>query len=117
MIWLEFKKGLIDYSFRRIAEASKGYYVDVTILSIFEVNFQVLVNKYTLVSDVLDQVYLLNDVSCLVGYRLVLHYSDKELILRSNELILPLIENYNVKMDKLYKPSFFSTIGRLLQFS
>lgn len=63
----------------------------MTILSIFEVNFQVLVNKHTLVSDVLDQVYLVNDISCLVGYRLVLHYSDKEMILRPNELILPLL--------------------------
>lgn len=117
IIWLQFRKGSIDYSFRRITEANKSYYVDVTILSIFQVNFQVLVNKSTLVSDVLDQVYLMNDISCLPGYRLVLHFSDKELILRPNELILPLLQYYNIKLDKLYKPSFFSTIGKLLQLS
>jgi hypothetical protein len=69
---------------------------------------------------VIDQICLLSNVPALFAFRLAVCFEDQELLLKPNELVLPLLAHYNIKCDRSYSPSLFSkfkSLGRLLQFS
>jgi hypothetical protein len=77
--------------------SDRQYFVEVGVLSIEEISFEVEINQYTLVSEVIDQICLLLQVPTLSGYRLFIIFEDEEIMLRTNELIFSAVTAYNVR--------------------
>jgi hypothetical protein len=97
MAWRQMRSGHIDYSFRKLVSSEKRCFVEVAVLGVEERSFEVEVNAHTLVNEVIDQICLLAGVPALFGYRLAVCFEDRELLLRHNELVFPLVDRYNIK--------------------
>lgn len=82
--------------------------------------YEVEVTQHMLVSEAIDQLCLLTSLPTLAAYRLTVMFEDQEVLLRPNEVLLPILQYNSVRTEKNHSKNTFFTfksLGRLLQLS